>query len=405
MIETIVLDLGGVLMNHDIPACVKKFQELLGANFPALGLESDGEPTPYMKSILFDYEIGGATNEDFVNALLPLCKEGTSARDILDAWNLMLAGIPAHRLKTVEALHKRFPVFLLSNNNEEHWRFCVEHHFTPEGGVAPESLYTEGKSSPETLRYFDELFLSHLMHLGKPDIRIYEEADKRIAEWWNSSLKVGVKPEGRRSMKNHPYDKSTTIFVDDLEANREAARRYGWQACSGLEALQVLLYLEEHHIPYTHYTHPEGKTIEEAKRWWHDDGSVHCKNLFFRNHKGNVHYLVCFDCDHNLAIHDLEHRLKASLVAAGKPAPGKLSFASPERMMRYLGLQPGSVSPFGLINDKEHEVILFLDKNLLDAPSLSFHPNDCRGTVVISNEAFQDYLRSVGNTVEYLELY
>ena len=67
MIETIVLDLGGVLMNHDIPACVKKFQELLGANFPALGLESDGEPTPYMKSILYDYEIGGATNEDFVD--------------------------------------------------------------------------------------------------------------------------------------------------------------------------------------------------------------------------------------------------------------------------------------------------------------------------------------------------
>lgn len=395
MIETIVLDLGGVLMNHDIPACVKKFQELLGANFPALGLESDGEPTPYMKSILFDYEIGGATNEDFVKALLPLCKEGTTGRDLLDAWNLMLTGIPDYRLRTVEALHKRFPVFLLSNNNEEHWRFCVDNHFTPEGGVAPESLYTEGKSSPETLRYFDELFLSHLMHLGKPDIRIYEEADKRIAEWWKTL----------RTTAKHPYNKQNTIFVDDLEANREAARRYGWQACSGLEALQVLLYLEEHHIPYTHYTHPEGKTIEEAKRWWHDDGSVHCKNLFFRNHKGNVHYLVCFDCDHDLAIHDLEHRLKASLVAAGKPAPGKLSFASPERMMRYLGLQPGSVSPFGLINDKEHEVILFLDKNLLDAPSLSFHPNDCRGTVVISNEAFQDYLRSVGNTVEYLELY
>lgn len=395
MIETIVLDLGGVLMNHDIPACVKKFQELLGANFPALGLESDGEPTPYMKSILFDYEIGGATNEDFVKALMPLSKEGTTGRDLLDAWNLMLTGIPDYRLRTVEALHKRFPVFLLSNNNEEHWRFCVDNHFTPEGGVAPESLYTEGKSSPETLRYFDELFLSHLMHLGKPDIRIYEEADKRIAKWWKTL----------RTTAKHPYNKQNTIFVDDLEANREAARQYGWQACSGLEALQVLLYLEEHHIPYTHYTHPEGKTIEEAKRWWHDDGSVHCKNLFFRNHKGNVHYLVCFDCDHDLAIHDLEHRLKASLVAAGKPAPGKLSFASPERMMRYLGLQPGSVSPFGLINDKEHEVILFLDKNLLDAPSLSFHPNDCRGTVVISREAFAQYLDTVGNTVEYLELY
>ena len=87
---------------------------------------------------------------------------------------------------------------------------------------------------------------------------------------------------------------------------------------------QVLNYLREHGIPFTNYNHPEGKTIEEAKRWWKDDGSVHCKNIFLRNHKGNQHYLVCFHCDYDLDIHDLEHRLKASLVAQGKNAPGKL---------------------------------------------------------------------------------
>ena len=90
--------------------------------------------------------------------------------------------------------------------------------------------------------------------------------------------------------------------------------------------------MNEHDIPFTVYHHPEGKTIEEAKRWWKDDGSVHCKNLFFRNHKGNKHYLVCFHCDHDLDIHDLEHRLKASLIAQGLPSCGKLSFASPARM-------------------------------------------------------------------------
>lgn len=168
---------------------------------------------------------------------------------------------------------------------------------------------------------------------------------------------------------------------------------------------QVERYLQAHHINYSCYNHPEGKTIGEAKRWWHNDGSVHCKNIFMRNHKGNQHYLICFDCDHDLAIHDLEQRLKASLQAAGHPAPGKLSFASPERMMRYLGLEPGSVSPFGLINDTEHHVILFLDQNLQNAASLSFHPNDCRGTVVISQEEFRKYLETVGNRVEWLELY
>ena len=79
---------------------------------------------------------------------------------------------------------------------------------------------------------------------------------------------------------------------------------------------KVLSYLSDHQIPYTCYNHPEGKTIEEAKRWWRDDGSVHCKNIFMRNHKGTQHYLICFDCEHDLAIHDLEQRLKASLLAA-----------------------------------------------------------------------------------------
>ena len=54
-------------------------------------------------------------------------------------------------------------------------------------------------------------------------------------------------------------------------------------------AEKVTRYLDGHHIPYSLYTHPEGKTIEEAKRWWKDDGSVHCKNIFLRNHKGNRH--------------------------------------------------------------------------------------------------------------------
>ena len=167
----------------------------------------------------------------------------------------------------------------------------------------------------------------------------------------------------------------------------------------------VLDFLTLHDIRFSCYTHPEGKTIEEAKKWWRDDGSVHCKNIFLRNHKGNKHYLVCFHCDHDLAIHDLEARLKASLTAQGLPSCGKLSFASPERMARYLGLEPGSVSPFGLINDTENHTHLILDKSLKQAETLSFHPNDCRGTVVISREEFERYLAISGNTYEYLKLY
>ena len=158
---------------------------------------------------------------------------------------------------------------------------------------------------------------------------------------------------------------------------------------------KVFDWLTEHNISYSWYEHPEAPTIEIARRYWHADGSKHCKNLFFRNHKGNRHYLVVFDCDKSMAIHDLEHLLHQ----------GKLSFASPERMERWLGLQPGSVSPFGLINDPENHVHLFLDESLKEQSSLSFHPNDNRATVVIDRTEFEKYLSLVGNTYEYIKLY
>ena len=69
---------------------------------------------------------------------------------------------------------------------------------------------------------------------------------------------------------------------------------------------KVFDWLDSHGIAYTWYEHPEAPTIEIARRYWRDDGSKHCKNLFFRNHKGNRHYLVAFDCEQDLAIHDLE---------------------------------------------------------------------------------------------------
>ena len=158
---------------------------------------------------------------------------------------------------------------------------------------------------------------------------------------------------------------------------------------------RVFDFLDARGIRYDWYEHPEAPTIEIARQWWRDDGSKHCKNLFFRNHKGDRHYLVCFDSEQSMAIHDLEHRLRQ----------GKLSFASEQRMERWLGLRPGSVSPFGLINDPANHVHLFLDTNLQQWPSYSFHPNDNRATVVISREEFLRYLAAAGNSYEFIELY
>lgn len=153
--------------------------------------------------------------------------------------------------------------------------------------------------------------------------------------------------------------------------------------------------LQELHIPFEYYAHPAAPTVEIAAKYWKDIEAAHCKNLFFRNHKGNKHYLVIFHYRHVLNIHDLESRLKQ----------GKLSFASEERMQRYLGLKPGSVSPFGLIHDHEKHVHLFIDEQLRSSERISFHPNDNTASLVILTSDFIRYLDYCGNTYEFLELH
>lgn len=173
---------------------------------------------------------------------------------------------------------------------------------------------------------------------------------------------------------------------------------------------KTLGFLEEHGLEYELHTHPPLPTIEIALDYWKDLDATHCKNLFFRNHKGNRHYLVVFECHKELAIHDLEHSLHQ----------GKLSFASQERMERCLGLLPGSVSPLGLMNDmnlegrddvnpKElypdgHRVKLFLDKDLKDAHRISFHPCDNTASVILSNADFYRFLDIWGGEYEWLDV-
>ncbi len=148
-------------------------------------------------------------------------------------------------------------------------------------------------------------------------------------------------------------------------------------------------------IRYDYYEHPAVPTVEEAARYWKDLDATHCKNLFFRNHKGNRHYLVILDHRRELNIRDLEQRLKQ----------GKLTFASPKRLMKYLGLTPGSVTPFGLISDTGRHVHLFLDKQLQHSEHISFHPCINTASLVIAYNDFLRFLEHQGNTWEYVEMY
>ena len=106
--------------------------------------------------------------------------------------------------------------------------------------------------------------------------------------------------------------------------------------------------LKELGIDYEVFEHPPLDTIDIALKYWKDIDSYHCKNLFFRNHKGKKHYLVIIKDTTPFNIRSLELKLKQ----------GKLTFASEKRLTKYLGVKPGSVTPFGLINDTENHVHL-----------------------------------------------
>ena len=154
----------------------------------------------------------------------------------------------------------------------------------------------------------------------------------------------------------------------------------------------VVARLSELGIQYERHEHPPVATVEQATEHWAGIEAAHCKNLFLRNQRGDRHYLVV-----------LLHSKKADLRrVADQIGDGRLSFASPERLMAHLGLTPGSVSPFGLIHDAKHHVRVVIDRELKSAARLSFHPNINTRTYVISGSDFARFLAECGNPVQYV---
>jgi Ala-tRNA(Pro) deacylase len=152
--------------------------------------------------------------------------------------------------------------------------------------------------------------------------------------------------------------------------------------------------LHELGIAYERHEHPPVATVEEAEKHWAGIDATHCKNLFLRNQKGNRHYLVV-----------LTASKKADLRAvADQIGDGKLSFASPERLKTHLGLRPGSVSPFGLINNVDHAVRVVLDRDLKSATRLSFHPNINTVTYAVGAADFARFLETCGNPVQHVSI-
>lgn len=159
---------------------------------------------------------------------------------------------------------------------------------------------------------------------------------------------------------------------------------------------ELLKKLDELGINYELIKHSPVYTIEDMENLDVSifKGAEICKNLFLRDQKGKRHFLVLL-CGNK----------KANLQKVQEQAYStRLSFASNERLEKYLGLKPGCVSPMGLINDKEKNVEVLIDKDLRNKENISFHPNTNEASILISYDSLKDFLEYCGNEVEYISI-
>ena len=157
---------------------------------------------------------------------------------------------------------------------------------------------------------------------------------------------------------------------------------------------QVYSALEALGIQFDKYEHPPVFTGEEAAEHWAPIPGTRVKNLFLRNKRGNQHYLVILEISKQADLRDLVKVI----------GDDRFSFGSAERLMATLGLTPGSVSPFGLLNDASGSVKVIVDEDLRSAERLIFHPNINTVSVTISVGDLERFLATRGNPVRWLRL-
>ncbi len=157
---------------------------------------------------------------------------------------------------------------------------------------------------------------------------------------------------------------------------------------------KVFEKLNELNIKYEVMNHPAVFTIEEMDALSITEQGDVCKNLFLRDEKGKRHFLVVLDKDKKADLKDIQKQLGST----------RLSFASAERLDKYLKLQKGEVTPLGVINDEEGSVEVVFDNDLTGKTKLGVHPNDNTATVWISFEDLKKVIDHNGNKIKYLNI-
>lgn len=192
MLKNYIFDLGGVLLDIRIQNANKQLAAL-GLSATELAAGSS------LYKLMENYQLGWISTKDFCKQVASKCSAGTTPLDIEQAWNSICIEIPGRKLEALRRLRQTegvATVSLLSNTNALHWEFCCKNWFNANGNKLED--------------FFDRIFLSHELHLQKPDPEIFKTATREL----------GAAP-------------AETIFLDDIEANTAAA------AACGLQTLTV----------------------------------------------------------------------------------------------------------------------------------------------------------------------
>ncbi|MBW2059422.1 MAG: prolyl-tRNA synthetase associated domain-containing protein [Deltaproteobacteria bacterium] len=158
--------------------------------------------------------------------------------------------------------------------------------------------------------------------------------------------------------------------------------------------MDIYRFLSEHGIEYERQDHPPVFTCEEADRLVPPLPGAKTKNLFVRDRKGRRHFLVVVGYEKAVDLKAL-----ASLLGVNK-----LGFASPDRLRRYLGVDPGAVTILGLANDPAGEVEVVIDREIWNSKAFRCHPLVNTSTLVISKEGIQRFVEITGHALRILSI-
>jgi len=210
----IIFDLGGVLLDLNMEGVGQACQRL-GINPELFFVKTDEKNTSTVcqgisaSKAITAYQVGEITSEEFLALVLSHCGKGITEEDVIEAWNACIGTMPKTRLDMIKELRRKgYHTHLLSNTNDLHWEEIKRRYLSEEGYTCKD--------------LFDNVFVSHEMHLAKPDPEIYHEAVRRI---------------GRPA--------AGCLFIDDTLLNVKAAQREGlqgaWLDIREKDALKIIL--------------------------------------------------------------------------------------------------------------------------------------------------------------------